>query len=143
MSRYQGTLLPSALEDKKVEEETRKAVLDLLKKINEVYAELFPTSGSNTNGSFVKFFDGTMIQYGNVAIATNSITTITFPTTFANTTYSFNAIGGRTAGAFTVISVEVTSASTKTAGSISVATNAVVGAGGTFNYSWIAIGQWE
>lgn len=46
MSRYQGTILPSGLEDKKTETETRKAILDLLKKINEVYEECRPSAFS-------------------------------------------------------------------------------------------------
>lgn len=61
MSRYQGTLLPSGLEDRKTETETRKSVLDLLKKINEVYFDLFPVSGSTDTGNYTKFPDGTMI----------------------------------------------------------------------------------
>lgn len=83
MSRFQGTLLPSNLEDKKTETETRKAVLDLLKKLNEVYAELLPVSGSNDNGSFVKFFDGTMICYALLAAGT-SAQTWTYPAPFVS-----------------------------------------------------------
>jgi len=40
MSRFQGTILPSGLEDKRTETETRKMGLDLLKKINTLDDDL-------------------------------------------------------------------------------------------------------
>lgn len=101
MSRYQGTLLPSALEDKKVEEETRKAVLDLLKKVNEIYTELLPESGTNNDGYYTKFFDGTLIQAGSARVTTNALfgtnyyatveTAVTFPIPFHGLPFSIQA----------------------------------------------------
>jgi hypothetical protein len=56
-------------------------------------------SGSNSNGSYIKFSDGTMIQRGKLAIASRtfsaagsigvSVVTVTLPTAFIDTTYDY------------------------------------------------------
>lgn len=73
MSRFQGILLPSGMENSKDETEVRKMGIDLLKNDNILYEELIPVSGSNSNGSWVKFPNGTMMQWGITASIANSI----------------------------------------------------------------------
>lgn len=71
-------------------------------------------SGSNANGTYVKFADGMMICYNYVSIASsnNSGTSFTLPATYANTTYAVIASprtmisGGNSASYVTETSVE-------------------------------------
>lgn len=59
-------------------------------------------SGSNSNGNYIKFSDGTMIEYGSATISTNNSSGgifpylggsyITFPTQFLNSPVCFSNI---------------------------------------------------
>lgn len=57
---------------------------------NAPYVNSIIESGSNENGKYVKFPDGTLIQYlGTSTIPANSVSkTITFPIAFIDTSYS-------------------------------------------------------
>ena len=63
---FPSTDLPT-LSNKDDEQAVRKSVLDLLDKINNTLDQLTITSGSNANGNWVKYPDGTMIQGGSSA----------------------------------------------------------------------------
>lgn len=45
-------------------------------------------SGSNSNGNWVKFADGTMIQYGILPLVAKQLTTTILPINFTNSQYS-------------------------------------------------------
>lgn len=105
-------------------------------------------NGSNTYGSYVKFSDGTMIQYGKTNIGSTTyagqrlVATITMPTNFVNAnnyvvtgswygnyvfspgTYSTIGVYNGTKNAFTAFA---TTSETAT----------------TFIISWIAVGRWK
>lgn len=105
MSRFQGTSLPSFSTNatsKEIQTEVRKAILDLLKKDNAIYDELFPLTGTTPNGSYIKFPNGVMYQwlydiqtysvtvgYGTL-FAANTGTTWTFPIPFIAFNYVVN-----------------------------------------------------
>ena len=104
--------------------------------------ELFPISGSDTNGYYCKFPDGTLIQWGAKTGASGM--TVTLPTSFVDATYSvsmhahYNSVTSivcilseleRGTGYF---KINAWDANTKAA---STATNIPV--------LWIAIGRWK
>lgn len=69
-----------------------KNEMQAIKNLNEKIAEIIE-SGSNDNGSWVKYADGTMEQWGSKSFvgasdSTGSYTRITFPQFFANNKYS-------------------------------------------------------
>lgn len=72
-----------------------KNEMEAIKALNEKVAGIVE-SGSNDNGSWVKFADGTMIQWGSASFVgaetgtTGSYKRITFPQAFANNKYSVN-----------------------------------------------------
>ena len=154
MSRYQGTLLPSGLEDKKIETETRKSVLDLLKKINEIYSELFPVSGSNTMGDYIKFPDGTMECrfMDTVSVTTNQATggifrstpdsPYTFPVPFVGRLPIVVPIGQSTSGLiWGVLSAVSTTTPVSLTGVLLRAEGSSVAGTGTLGY--VAYGYWK
>ncbi len=101
MSRFQGVLLTSLSDNagtREIQTEVRKALLDLLKNDNALYDELFPISGSNSNGNYIKLPGGFLIQSGAVPQASITLAgsgiafvggpvTITFPVPFIDTNY--------------------------------------------------------
>lgn len=92
-------------------------------------------SGSNSNGSYIQFDDGTMEEWGVKAL-TAFPTALTFPVSFANNAYSWAAV-------YASSSVMIGYAS-KIAASIGIyATqynNSQISAG---NVDWIAQGRWK
>ena len=98
--KFSGTDLPD-LESSKDTTAVRKAILDLLDKINQIGSTVdqlltFPASpfagflqsGSNANGSYIKYADGTMMQWGRQTIMfTTGTATIQIPTPFVSTDY--------------------------------------------------------
>ena len=70
-----------------------KNEMEAIKALSEKVAGIVE-SGSNDNGSWVKFADGTMIQWGSATFTgaetgnTGSYTRVIFPQTFANNKYS-------------------------------------------------------
>lgn len=69
-----------------------KQEMEAIKALN-TKVEGIVESGSNDNGSWVKFADGTMIQWGSknfvgASDSTGSYTRVIFPQTFANNKYS-------------------------------------------------------
>jgi len=102
--RYNSTILVEG------DEPTNRAMLDMLKKVNEVDADLVSLSqttqteiadinteiadlaiisGSNANGKWIKFPDGTMMQTGRASkpAAGGGTLPIDFPIDFSDTTY--------------------------------------------------------
>lgn len=105
-------------------------------------------SGSNSNGNWIKYGDGTMIQSGIKDFTTNVTTSgfngytqiigITFPTNFIDTDYSINVISKF------IISWFPRFQSTPAVGSISMyAWRAGTDTGNLDTYRWQAIGRWK
>lgn len=110
-------------------------------------------SGSNSNGNWIRFTDGTMIQYGkvekNVTISTRSSATqwyyddgykVNFPKNFISTSY-FSTVTNYYGGNITLNVYSLTAQSTSgfefnLSCSITI-TNA------TINFGWFAIGWWK
>lgn len=67
-----------------------KNEMEAIKSLNEKVAGIVE-SGSNENGSWVKFSDGTMICYGSTSANANSdYYTLTFPCQFIDSNYSIS-----------------------------------------------------
>ena len=107
-------------------------------------------SGTNSNGSWIRFTDGTMMQWGRTAQsgAMNTandgyfITTafgITFPINFIDNTYSADAYAFNATGH---LSQTFMTGTTSTSG-FSVYPAAWGGAGATAAIMWKAIGKWK
>jgi hypothetical protein len=105
------------------------------------------SSGSNSNGYWIKFSDGTMQQWGSAtcvwtASAVGSVI-VTFPTAFIGTAPSFNYTPhGTISGADYVIPVGGT-VPTLTTGYISGRSAAGGAYSGTVPFTWHAIGKWK
>ena len=116
----------------------------------EIGAESVTVTGSNTNGYYIKYADGTMICYGRKSLGTRAITTAWgswFISAGLSTTYPVAFVGSPA-------SISVNMDNTK--GDIAVWLNALTtttgfdgyfarGQSGTFNCSmaWMAIGRWK
>lgn len=107
----------------------------------EINSDLFCQSGSNSNGNWIKFADGTMVCYGSGSVtASTSYATITYPEVFSKTPdlqltpgYSYYADISMTYGSPTASSFQ--------AFPRRVSTGAVVDQ--TQYFSWLAIGRWK
>ena len=70
-----------------------KNEMEAIKSLNKKIAGIIE-SGSNANGSYIKFTDGTMIQWGSKSFtgsasgSTGSYTIVPFPQSFADNKYS-------------------------------------------------------
>lgn len=103
-------------------------------------------SGSNANGSYIKFSDGTMIQSGTVSCNTSSYGLITFPSAFSssNIIMTANNIYNQSGELGLILT---TQSDTTTVGviyfrkyengNLVTVTNTKVAA------NWIAIGKWK
>jgi hypothetical protein len=147
------TPIPTWKDDAKpseIQTEVRKALSDLSQQISAQLNSLssnplgsFPTassgsifnSGSNANGSYIRFSDGTMIQSGSATIANGG--TITFPLSFkVGTVPSVSPVPvytGTSTGVWELGSGLPTATSFNM-----VNANAV-----TATYLWIAAGLWK
>lgn len=104
-------------------------------------------SGSNSNGNYIKFPDGTLICYGHESctVANTNGITVTFPTSFidtgaagrANYTFIGNVVSGIDYPTVYADNIYLTSTNVwlSNAGS-SVAGNNIV-------FTWVAIGRWK
>ena len=92
------------------------------------------SSGSNSNGYYVKYYDGTMIQWFKSAVTVNAWNTITLPISFIDTTYSQTVSLANGSLGYCV-----TTNSTKTSGSFQVYQTS----NGTGDVNWMAIGRWK
>lgn len=124
-----------------------------LNKIEQgIYDNAFE-SGSNSNGNYIKFNDGTLIQWGtvtkNIAVTTLSSSTnwyygdgyvVNFPISFINNNYYAN-VNNDNAG---LISLMVYSTTAKTTSSFefNLSCNIEV-TSRNYDFSWIAIGRWK
>ena len=104
-------------------------------------------SGSNSNGNYIKFPDGTLICYGHESctVANTNGITVTFPTSFidtgaagrANYTFIGNVVSGIDHPTVYADNIHLTSTNVwfSNAGS-SVTGNNIV-------FTWVAIGRWK
>lgn len=99
-------------------------------------------SGSNGNGYYTKFPDGTMMQYGLESSATASSRTLTFPIPFIDTNYTLtgNTIHSTTTS---VHGVKVEGKTTAGATLYPLYTDANLVAFTTAPINWQAIGRWK
>ena len=108
-------------------------------------------TGSNTNGRWIKFSDGTMIQYGTIAAASTTfstfvalyisgVKTITFPTSFINTGFSYSDIVTYPSGSGGLWTAQDNTLTVSTIGRYIVAPSSTTR---TVGISWHAIGRWK
>lgn len=101
--------------------------------------------GSNSNGSYIKFNDGTMIQFGVVTqnINVNNAVgsgfygtgpTVTFPIPFVGSIPSFT-VSGSVLWSSSFSSLSITQ--------VTINATYFVSTSGTFGFHWIAIGKWK
>jgi hypothetical protein len=110
-------------------------------------------SGSNANGSYIKFADGTMQCWGTRTITADittpfaggfraaTATAVVFPVAFvSNTAYQFFACSASTTGAFGI----VVNQGGKLAASREVfPVNVASGTGVYVYFEWMAVGRWK
>lgn len=103
-------------------------------------------SGSNSNGSYIKFADGTLIQEGDtgsftIPASTGGSKDVTFPINFYDTNYCVTQtnLGG---GTYYSWVAESTTNKTISGFTCSCWNNTSAGSS-TTNFSWIAIGRWK
>lgn len=107
----------------------------------EINSDLFCQSGSNDNGNWIKFADGTMICYGNGSVSPSaSYIIITYPETFSKTPnlqltakYFFYADVCMTYKSLTTSHFEAYPQRASTGEAV----------GKTQEFSWLAIGRWK
>lgn len=152
---FPSTDLPKLEGDKERDTESiRKSVLDLLDKINKQADQIdaltktvstFPSayqnglfsSGSSANGNWIKYADGTMIQWITKPITTSTATTVTFPIGFIDTNYSLSG-----AVEVSTLSIIFQLFDSKATGSCRVYCTPNTGSG-TFPVDMIFIGKWK
>jgi len=110
-------------------------------------------SGSNSNGRWIKFSDGTMIQWGEISLSTEagsqwwSLSTLTFPTPFIDDKYSIQAISNKTDGSIPYSNSNVfVKGSTKTKSTVEIGAYKVGGATGadtSSSFPYFTIGRWK
>jgi hypothetical protein len=108
-----------------------------------VYNENFQISGSNANGSYIMFDDGTMECYKYaVAIAGSSVYTWVFPAPFISTGYSFP--GGVSVNTAAQLVIGANNQGTgKTVSQIALYNQIIAGSAGTYPFDLYAIGRWK
>ncbi len=114
-------------------------------------------SGSNSNGSFIKYSDGTLLQWGTLVNATSSSYTwvivnynigtygwsyystsdpnVVLSVEFIDTTYTFTAMAGS--------NVRMAQGGSKTTTSFGVVYHSYSAVSGTTSVLWTAIGRWK
>lgn len=106
-----------------------------------LYQGLGYTSGSNTNGNYTKFDDGTLIQWGTISVSANTASyEQTFPIQFINATISV-LLTNIYSNSKKVIWTHTTTASKLTAYPMNYEGNSVPTFG--TSASWLAIGRWK
>ena len=102
-------------------------------------------SGSNSNGSYIKFADGTLIQEGNTGSFTIPANTggnkdVTFPINFYDTNYY---VTQTSLGGVYYSWVAVATTNKTVSGFTCNCWNNTTASACTTEYSWIAIGRWK
>lgn len=154
MALFPSTDLPK-LKDNEDDLSVRKAVLDLLDKINSSYdsltaritslqnTKMIYDSGSNANGNWIKWADGTMQCWGLFPGSTSD-PIWTFPQAFISTPSFWGNCQSGAGGSPTVLlaiystSVSTTSVQTRTRSQNGAVTAALGG-----DFSFFAIGKWK
>jgi hypothetical protein len=125
----------------------------------DITATSLPTqiydSGSNANGSWIRYTDGTMMQWGTTLAVASGIGTSYAGTTAGNLNFSSNPVTFLTSPAFSSAPI-VTVAngnrgwnfiggaySSTTSGCIIRLADNASWVGATYSFSWIAIGEWS
>ena len=115
----------------------------------EENSDVITDSGTNPNGSYIRFSDGTQICYSASLPSSNNDTTgttVTFPASFYDSSYVINAsargIASSTAGSSHVVETQAVSSSTCRI-KIMVHTPTTITGTGTPNFGYIAIGRWK
>lgn len=167
MSLFNNQILPS-LTNKTDEIEIRKSILDLLDKINKL-AEIYNVdlknvtigspvsipsnttggiydSGSNSNGSWIRFTDGTMIQY-NLEQSTSGSGSTLLPVQFLNTSYNVVTTCLNESSISESHNAEIVSLSISSFSWIKkyipIPIVAGTGGGASQKFYWTAIGKWK
>lgn len=144
---FPSTDLPTLTGDSNRDTESvRKAILDLLDKINQVVDSNVIISGTNQYGVFSKYPDGTMVQRGRTATLTSSVaagaifsspqTPVTFPVQYYSTPDIYpSVIEGLSQGfGSNYFAPTITGFQVRLYGPTNVSTGIV---------TWIAIGRWK
>ena len=119
-----------------------KNEMEAIKALNEKVAGIVE-SGSNENGSWVKFADGTMIQYGSILNNANGLATVSFPKRFISsdvivtTSIAYNSYTSNNP----VLTLVYPSNST--VGIYSRKSDGSVETNTTVKTNWKAIGRWK
>jgi hypothetical protein len=106
-------------------------------------------SGSNTNGNYMKFSDGTLIQWGVVqASANTNYANVNYPINFINDYFNLIATQKYTGGSDYGGSTQIRCITTPQTGTVSAGYIYSVFSDGTSpsfkrNINWIAIGRWK
>ena len=119
-----------------------KNEMEAIKALNEKVAGIVE-SGSNANGNWIQYADGTMIQYGSILNNANGLATVTLPKRFINsnvivtTSISYNSYTSNNS-VLTLVFPSNSSVgiySRKSDGSVETNT--------TVKTNWKAIGRWK
>ena len=119
-----------------------KNEMEAIKALNEKVAGIVE-SGSNANGNWIQYADGTMIQYGSILNNANGLATVTLPKRFINsnvivtTSISYNSYTSNNS----VLTLVFTSNSS--VGIYSRKSDGSVETNTTVKTNWQAIGRWK
>ena len=117
---------------------------------SELNSNVMTESGSNPNGRYIRFSDGTQICYNGHLISSNNSadgTIVGFPANFSDDSYSLNAsakgmVSGSAAGSYVVESVPLTVSTFR----IKILTHTpteILASADTTTFGYIAIGRWK
>lgn len=115
---------------------------------NNLYPEGAVT-GSNSNGTYIKFADGTLIQYGSTTISVSlsqiastgvyyQSKTMNLPMSFVNTTYTVSGSSRYSTGHILPIGAVPTSVS-----QVNVCIYDFYARSGNVVVRWMAVGKWK
>ena len=119
-----------------------KNEMEAIKALNEKVAGIVE-SGSNANGNWIQYADGTMIQYGNALNNENGLVTVNFPKRFIDsnvvvtTSIAYNSYTSNNSVSTLVFP------SNSTVGIYSRKSDGSVETNTTVKINWQAIGRWK
>ena len=107
--------------------------------------ELFPISGSNANGYYTKFPDGTLIMYGTALPNSSGYASVTFPVAITSTSSAtFHATPRYATGSTALDFICVPSFSGTSGGTIYFRkTDAATSITSNASAFWCVIGRWK
>ena len=105
--------------------------------------KIINSSGSNSNGSWIKFEDGTMIEYGINYGVNNSYRLITFPIKFTSLSIVLSTINAYADNyIYNSVAYDFNNENCKVVVFYAVANGGSWSRGGN-QFSWLAIGKWK